>query len=134
MQSIMQQQLDNHDTQLKLQLQQLALILDKKQQVEDKLDKIQLENQRKNDIKLAADNGNVRALYILAEMYYNGDDPQLALKYITLAADNGNARAQYNHAKMYYNGDCTEVDLELALKYFTLASKNGYNITDCITR
>lgn len=51
--------------------------------------------------KMAADKGNIDALYALGILYEDADKLDLAEKYYKLAADKGDADAQYNLGVLY---------------------------------
>jgi len=90
-------------------------------------------NQKPNNtfdnIKKAADNGDIISQYNVATMYYQGNgtliNKEEALKYFKKAADKGDSDAQFELGMMYYQAIGTPINKEEALKYFKMAAEQG---------
>ena len=82
----------------------------------------------------AAVQGDVRAQYNLARMYYDGQGlPQnfgAALSWFTKAAEYGHAHAQHSLGLMYYKGQGVPADENTANKWWKRASRQGYSVDD----
>ncbi len=80
--------------------------------------------------RLAADKGNVSALYNLGMLHAEGKGlPQNyveAAKWFRLAADKGDAAAQSNLGKLYEKGKGVRQDYAEAVKWYTRAADQGY--------
>lgn len=83
-------------------------------------------------IKLAAENNNSEAQYILGLIYYNGDDnieqnKHEAKKWFQLSGDNGHAEALYSLGIMYFEGEGGfEKDEQMAASLWRLAAEKGH--------
>jgi hypothetical protein len=79
--------------------------------------------------KLAADQGNASAQYILGLMYSEGQDVtqdyREAARLFKLAADRGDAKAQYNLGLLYDNGQGVTQDYREAARLYKLAADQG---------
>lgn len=84
---------------------------------------------RADNIKHAAENGNIKAQSALGLMYYNGDhvtqDPVKARYWYEKAAHAGDANAQGLLAMMYFTGDTVNRDYQQALFWFDKAAAQG---------
>jgi TPR repeat protein len=80
-------------------------------------------------LRLAADQGQVLAQYLLGQCYRDGNGVQKdlteALKWYRLAAEQGYANAQYTLGDIFYYGDGIQKDCEEAVKWFRLAADQG---------
>lgn len=89
-------------------------------------------------LRLAADRDHPEALFLLAEMHFNGSDGenldyQQALKLFKRAAKLGHAGALYNLGVMYFNGYGTKVDHEKAFYSYQNASVfNHVGAVECL--
>ena len=76
--------------------------------------------------KLAATQGDIRAMIRLANCYWNGDivdkDQQKALELWRLAAAQGDIGAQIRLGNCYYNGEAVPQNREEAVKWYTQAN------------
>gem|GEM_PF-3409032 len=84
---------------------------------------------RFEDLRQAADKGDVTAQYYLGCTYQDGNgvvkDLSEAFKWQKLAANNGLVRAQKVVGSMYYSGAGVPQDYSSAAKFFLLAAENG---------
>ena len=75
--------------------------------------------------RLAADQGNIPAIYNLASCYLNGDgveqDAQKAEELLRTCADQGDAESQYALGYYYFYGRFLEQDYEKAVKYLIIS-------------
>lgn len=82
-----------------------------------------------NWFRSAAEQGNARAQWDLAVMYYDGEGvPQNyteAVKWFRMSADQGFAKAQCNLGEMYYIGESVAQDYTEAFKLFRLSADQG---------
>jgi len=84
-------------------------------------------------LKSAAEQGDVKAQYLLGIMYYLGKsvdeeavrDYQEALKWFRLAAENRNADAMYALSLMYFNGQGVKNNKYIAYMWSDIAARNG---------
>jgi hypothetical protein len=84
-----------------------------------------------NDALLkAAEQGNIKAQYEIAAMYYQGEgvpkDYAKAAEWYKKAAEHGYETAQHNLAGMYYKGDGVPKDFKKAAEWFEKAGKQGH--------
>ena len=83
-----------------------------------------------NEIKAAAENGDVKAQMMLGVRYLKGEgvsrDEKEALKWIRLAAEQNVATAQNMVALYYATGNSIPVNYEEAVKWFRLAAEQGF--------
>ncbi len=84
---------------------------------------------RYEEILTRVEQGDAKAQYNLALMYYKGkgvpQDDQEAAKWYRKAAEQGNAKAQYNLALMYYKGKGVPQDDQEAAKWYRKAAEQG---------
>lgn len=82
-----------------------------------------------DEIKKAAEQGDVNAQYNLGTMYDEGNgvkkDPSEAFKWYKKAAEQGDVDAQYNVAAMYTEGVGVNKDQSEAIKWFKKAAEQG---------
>lgn len=83
-----------------------------------------------DELKAAADKGDVKALLDMGYMYLYGSDGisvdhKKALEYYTKAAEKKNAVALNNLGSLYFNGIGTEIDYPRAIGYFDEAARQG---------
>jgi TPR repeat protein len=80
-------------------------------------------------LRTVAENGNVDAQLILAEMYKTGkgvtQDHAESVRWLRLAAKGGSATAQYRIGNMYYNGQGVVQDLGESARWYRLAASGG---------
>lgn len=76
-------------------------------------------------LTLAADNGNIDALFTLGVIYDKEKQYEKAISYYELAVKANDLRAQDNLAIMYHNGKGVEVDLKKAEELYLAAASNG---------
>ena len=78
---------------------------------------------------MAADKGNVQAMFNFALMLSKGDrisvDKVEAAKYFKMAADKGDIQGMYHYASMLNSGDGIPVDKNESLKYYKRTSDLG---------
>ena len=79
----------------------------------------------------AAEQGHLRALYLLGWMYQHGGsrvvkDDREAVKWYRKAAAQGHSEAQYMLGWMYQNGKGVVQDLKEAAKWFNKAAEQGH--------
>ena len=89
------------------------------------------------EVKQAANKGDVSAQYYVGCAYYHGNgvavDLSEGFKWRKMAADNGLVRAQKTVGSMYYSGEGVSQDYSAAAKYFLLAAENGNELAQsCI--
>src|SRR6056297_2522123 len=76
-----------------------------------------------------AEQGDAKAQYNLAHMYYEGlgvtQDYAEAARWSRLAAEHGHADAQYDLGFMYHNGFGVTQDYEEAVRWYRLAAEQG---------
>jgi uncharacterized protein len=80
--------------------------------------------------KLAADGGNIKAMYNLGTLYdsgYNDIPPNYeeAMKWYKLAAAKGEESAQACIGSMYEHGRGVKADLKEAIKWYKSSIENG---------
>ena len=79
--------------------------------------------------KVAAEKGNVAAIYYYGYLTFNGmgtaQNKADGMKLMQIAADKGFTAAYYQLGKAYYNGDGTEKDLQKAVAYLGEAASNN---------
>ncbi len=82
-----------------------------------------------NQYKLAADNGNVLAMYNMGVFHENGKgvvkDSYAASLYYDLAAKRGHDGALYALGNLYENGKAVDKNLETAKRYYTQSADKG---------
>lgn len=76
-----------------------------------------------------AKNGNVRAMYELANQYYNGSEVlqsySQAFVWYKKAADKGNVESMYKTAMMYEKGLGVQKNMTNAFNYYMKAAERG---------
>ncbi len=79
--------------------------------------------------RLAAEQGNVGAQFLLGYSYRNGEgvtqDDAEAVKWYRLAAEQGDALSQFSLGHMYLNGDGVIQDTVSAHMWFNIAASSG---------
>ncbi len=84
---------------------------------------------RYEEILTRAEQGDAKAQYNLALMYYKGkgvpQDDQEAAKWYRKAAEQGNAKAQNNLGIMYYKGKGIPQNYQAAAKWYRKAAEQG---------
>ncbi|MFI3219055.1 MAG: tetratricopeptide repeat protein [Methylococcales bacterium] len=85
-----------------------------------------------DDIRKAADQGDAKAQFALARVYYKGigvqQDYQQAATWFRKAADQGNVDAQTFLSTMYFKGTGVQKDDSQALKWLNLAADQGLEV------
>ena len=81
------------------------------------------------EFKPLAEQGNAKAQFNLAVMYYNGygvkQNYKQAIKWWEKAAKQGNADAQNNLGTIYYNGYGVKQNYKKAIKWYELSAERG---------
>ena len=75
--------------------------------------------------KIAAEQGDVNAQYILGDAYKERQDEEEAFKWYKISAEQGNTKAQYNLGWFYANGIGVEQDEEEAIKWYKISAGQG---------
>ncbi len=86
-------------------------------------------NEAVKQFKIASENGNKDAQFILGAMYYSGEgvkqDYKEAVRLFSLSANQGDSSAQFNLGNMYYNGESIKADKIKAYEWWLKAAKQG---------
>lgn len=87
-------------------------------------------------LKMAAEKGNVDALYYVGECYWYGlssvdEDSEEAFKWYQKAALREDMKAQFALGRMYQSGDGVGKDEKEAVKWFRKSAEHGLNEAQC---
>jgi len=82
------------------------------------------------NIEQKAKDGNVKAMYDLAEEYYSGigriQNQANALVWFERAANKNHIESMYRTAQMYEKGISTPINLRIAFNYYLQAAEKGH--------
>jgi len=80
-------------------------------------------------LKIAHNNEDFNATFLLGECYFNGygisENKEKAVEYFNLAKEKGILEAKERLAECYYNGDGIEQDYEISLEYYKELANDG---------